>query len=66
MINQNYLLNEMDRWQKECLDFLLDDEMTVEERTLVRINILKLTHRELGEKVKEIRRNKEVQNVSKT
>ena len=55
MMSQNYLLNEMDRWQKECLDFLIKENMTIEDKTLIRIYVLSLTHKQLGEKVKQIR-----------
>ena len=55
-MNQNYLLTEMSKWQDECLDFLVREDMSIKEKTIVRISILTLNLKDLGNKVKEVRR----------
>ena len=62
MMDQNYLLTEMSKWQKECLDFLVKDGMSIQEKINVRISILSSNHKDLGYKVKEIRRLKSEDN----
>ena len=49
------ILKDMNKYQKQCLDVLIKESMSIEEKTLIRIDILSLNYKDLVKRVKSLK-----------
>lgn len=52
------LLKDCAKWAREILDILIIPGMDMEQKTLIRIQVANMNHKELALKLKEVRTSK--------